>query len=63
LPIAEPLAAVIRFRQFVALDHRSHRAIEHDDPLAHQRFQRMNPVFRHNVWQLNGVSGGDQETN
>ena len=56
LPIAKPFAAVIRFGQFVALDHRSHRAIEHDDPLAHQSFQRMNPVCRHDVRELNGVS-------
>jgi hypothetical protein len=41
LPILEPLPAVIGFGQLVSLDHRPHRAIEQDDALAQQRFQRV----------------------
>ena len=40
-PIAEAGPAIIGFGQLVLLDHRAHGAIEHDDALAHQRFERM----------------------
>ena len=30
--LREPFAAIVGFDQFVALDHRPHRAVEHDDP-------------------------------
>ena len=33
-PVGETLAAIIRFFQTVALDHRAHAAIQYQDPLA-----------------------------
>ena len=35
----EALAAEIRFRQLVALNHRAHGAVEHEDALGEQLFQ------------------------
>src|SRR5436190_23109400 len=37
--IAEPRAAEVRFRQRVSLDHRSHRAVEVQDPLSEELVQ------------------------
>ena len=36
--ILEALAAILGFRQLLALDHRTHRAIEDEDAFGEQRF-------------------------
>src|SRR5438477_358880 len=46
LPVAEFFSTVILLRQFSALDHRAHGAVEHDDAFAQELFQRMN-LIRH----------------
>ena len=37
--IGEPLAAEIRLGQLVALNHRAHRAVEHEDTAVERRSQ------------------------
>jgi len=54
LPVAEFLSAVIMFGQFSALDHGAHRAVEHDDALVEQLFQRVN-LIRHAGEELSAV--------
>jgi len=47
----------------MALDHRTHGAVEEDDALAEQGFEGMK-ISRHVVSrELNGVSPSDQGTN
>jgi hypothetical protein len=41
LPRLKPFSAIILLRQFIALDHRSHRAVEKDDALAEEGLERM----------------------
>ena len=53
---------IILLGQLSPLDHRPHRAIEHDDALAQQNFQGME-VGRHTTGELSGVYAKDQETN
>jgi hypothetical protein len=62
-PIFEPLAAVIRFGQLVSLDHRAHRAVEHDDAVAQQRFEGMEIFDGHGGGELNCSSRPRQGTN
>ena len=40
--VLEALAAEVRLGQRVALDHRAHRAVEHQDPLAHDLRQQLD---------------------
>ncbi len=47
LPIRETLPAEVLLRQFVTLHHRAHGAVEHDDALAHERFEGMQNFRRH----------------
>ena len=46
LPISKPFPPIIGLGQLVALNHCAHRAVEHDDAFAQERFQRMK-VRRH----------------
>src|SRR5438874_1820477 len=46
LPIAKPLSAIVVLRKFVALDHRTHGAVENDDALGQKCFQGMK-ISRH----------------
>ena len=62
-PILEAITAITGFGQLVLLDHRPHRAIEHDDALAHQRFERMEVFRGHAEQELNASSGPRQQTN
>ena len=57
------VAAIIGFGQLVLLDHRAHGAIEHDDALAHQRFERMEDFDGHVGRELNRSSRAQQGTN
>ena len=62
-PIAEARAAIIGFGQLVLLDHRAHGAIEQDDALAEERFERMENVGGHVDGELNRSSRAQQGTN
>ena len=42
--VLEPLAAEVRFRQLVALDHRPHRAVEDEDALRERALERAGRV-------------------
>ena len=44
VPVGEPVAAVARLVEPVALDHRAHRAVDHQDALAQERRQRLGGV-------------------
>jgi hypothetical protein len=46
----------------MALDHRTHGAIEHDDAFAQKRLQGVK-IERHDCRELNGICAGDQGTN
>jgi hypothetical protein len=39
----EPVAAESALIQLVLLDHRAHRAVQHDDPLLQQPFEALDP--------------------
>ena len=41
--VAEPLAAEIGFGEPVGLEHRAHRPVEHEDPLAQEVRQERQP--------------------
>ena len=62
-PILEARASVVGFGQLVLLNHGAHRAIEHDDALAHQRFERMEDFGGHVERELNRSSRAQQGTN
>ena len=47
-PVAEVLAAIVRFGQLVLLDHRAHRTVDHDDAPAQELFE----VFRPLCWSV-----------
>ena len=55
-PILEAVAAITGFAEFVLLDHRPHGPVEHDDALAHERFERMESIGRHGEPELNRSS-------
>ena len=40
VPVLEPLAAIVGLRQFELLDHRPHRAVEHEDAFLGSRGER-----------------------
>ena len=46
-PVREAGAAEILLTQLVALHHRAHGAIEHDDALAHERLERVQDFCGH----------------
>ena len=54
LPVWEFFSTVILLRQFSALDHGAHRAVEHDDALVQQLFQWVN-LIRHAGEELSPV--------
>jgi hypothetical protein len=62
-PVLEAVAAIIGLGQLVSLDHRAHGAIEHDDALAQQRFERMEIFDGHGGGELNRSSRARQGTN
>ena len=41
--VAEPLAAEVRLAEPVGLEHRAHRAVEDEDPLAQEARQQREP--------------------
>src|SRR5437764_14496929 len=47
VPIFESLAAILSLSELALLDHRAHGAVQDDDALAHERFERMEAVVGH----------------
>ncbi len=68
-PILEPLAAISRFIQAIALDHGAHGAVENDNALPQQAQQRLRPVrglsifLVHNETTINQPRGSLQVLN
>ena len=60
LPVGEFFSTVILLRQFPALDHGAHRAVEDDDALVEQLFQWMN-LIRHAGEELSAVYANIKE--
>jgi hypothetical protein len=53
-PVTEPLASIIGLRQFQALDHGAHGAVEEDDAFLEEAFERMDI---HDEGGIKGIFG------
>src|SRR2546423_1687267 len=54
-PVFEAIAAKLGLTELALLDHGAHGAVEDDDALAHERFERMESVARHGEPELTAV--------